>query len=404
MTTDEVRTFMSRINKNKSSLQNLKIEHFLCIPTVYIKHLYNTCLCYGHIPKTLASAQVKPLLKDSLKSRKLPSNYRPISLVMSLSKPLELIYESHILRQSCDKQYAYKAGQSCLTCYADFRKTVLNYRKEFGSCYVAYIDLSRAFDGLPFQQVLNVFTEDKNTPNYICRSVQNFLTQGELILTPNLKVKPRKGVKQGGLISPKLFTLVCDEFLRTTRTLTTVYGYADDFVVISPCAARIQMALDDFESFCNKTGLTPNPGKTKIQLFSKIDMKILPIFSICGKKLEYIKIFKYLGYQTDTIFSDDCHMLHILSKFRKAVMRYKKTLFTTNKTLLLKLLDTYLIPKLYGMEFFDPSISVRYQTRYEYLLSIAANVKTSEIDKFLSENPRFELRNLILSANSRKPN
>ena len=67
-----------------------------------------------------------------------------------------------------------------------------------------------------------------------------------------------------------------------------------------------------------------------------------------------------------------------------------------------KLLKTYTLPKLYGLEIIDPSIAKRYEERYNYIISIALQRDTKSLREFLADHPDLELENVIRKANERK--
>ena len=400
---DEILFYMAKVNSGKASYKNIQIEHYRHLEVKYITNLFNLILCYGHIPEEMLKAQIKPLIKDSLQSSKEPSNWRPISLVHSLSKILEYIYDDKLGQETGENQFAYKAGKSTLECYSKFKSTVLDIKRKQGRCIVAYLDLSKAFDTLSFQSVLDIYKE-ANAPNYIQRSVLSFMSRGRLILTPSLSINPKRGIKQGGCVSPKLFTLAVDKFLEKEYKNIKIFGWADDFALCGSSVEDVQNALCEFENFCKLHGLSPNASKTKIQLFSSIRCQIPPILYLCNKKLEVVKIFKYLGFQTDCLFSSDAHFKYVLSKFRKAVFLYRRVLCTKDETLLIKLLKTYTLPKLYGLEIVSPSIASRYEPRFNYIMSIALQRNVAGVLEFLEENTDISLRILIEKANKRMKN
>ena len=397
---DEILFYMAKVNSGKASYKNIQIEHYRHVEVKYITNLFNLILCYGHIPEEMLKAQIKPLIKDSLQSSKEPSNWRPISLVHSLSKILEYIYDDKLGKETGENQFAYKAGKSTLECYSKFKSTVLEIKRKQGRCIVAYLDLSKAFDTLSFQSVLDIYKE-ADAPNYIQRSVLSFMSRGQLILTPRLIINPKRGIKQGGCVSPKLFTLAVDKFLEKKYKNIKIFGWADDFALCGSNVEDVQSVLCEFENFCKLHGLSPNASKTKIQLFSSVRCQIPPILYLCDKKLEIVKIFKYLGFQTDCLFSSDAHFKYVLSKFRKAVFLYRRVLGTKDETLLIKLLKTYTIPKLYGLEIISPSVVPRYEARFNYIMSIALQRNVASISEFLKENNDMSLRYLIEKANKR---
>ena len=117
--------------------------------------------------------------------------------------------------------------------------------------------------------------------------------------------------------------------------------------------------------------------------------------------LEQVKTYKYLGFQTDSLFSSETHMKYIMSKFRKAVFRYRKVVVTKNEYLQLKLLGIYTLPMLYGLELMNSNCWKRQNERFIYILSIALHRNTQEVKEFLVENPEYKLENIVNKAINR---
>ena len=100
-------------------------------------------------------------------------------------------------------------------------------------------------------------------------------------------------------------------------------------------------------------------------------VKNLPDFYLCDKKLEYVNQYKYLGFQVHNSLNEKYHMEYILSKFRKKVMANRKIIKSPKITIRLKLLRTYELPKLYGLETIPESIIEKYEDRFNYISSIS---------------------------------
>ena len=82
--------------------------------------LVNQSLSKGIFPTTMKLTEVVPLFKS--KSRDMETNYRPISLLTTMSKVLEKVVYVRVYRfltrteQISENQYGFRAKHSCQAC------------------------------------------------------------------------------------------------------------------------------------------------------------------------------------------------------------------------------------------------------------------------------------------------
>ena len=98
------------------------------------------------------------------------------------------------------------------------------------------------------------------------------------------------GIKQGGILSPKLFNIY-DNVLSTSlnekyigcclknKVVNHLY-YADDLVLVSPTAARMNGLIQECASFSTEYGPKFNESKTVLLYFKPDNFKINPCTSI----------------------------------------------------------------------------------------------------------------------------
>ena len=122
----------------------------------------------------------------------------------------------------------------------------------------------------------------------------------------HFKVQVTRGCPQGGVLSPLLWTLVIDDLLRLMeRYRVYVQAYADDVVILvqgrqtGPVRDRIQQALQLVNRWCQSRGLTINPRKTEMVLFTKSRGFAWVNCELQGTHIPLSHTAKYLGVTFD---------------------------------------------------------------------------------------------------------
>ncbi|CAG9135958.1 unnamed protein product [Plutella xylostella] len=113
-------------------------------------HIVNLSLDSGIFPTALKRSVVHPIYKDGDKS--LPSNYRPISVLPSISKILETIINKRLLKYLeslnllSENQYGFRSARSTEDAVARLTATVVKHIDEGDRCAGIFLDLAKAFD------------------------------------------------------------------------------------------------------------------------------------------------------------------------------------------------------------------------------------------------------------------
>ena len=89
----------------------------------------------------------------------------------------------------------------------------------------------------------------------------------------------KKGVRQGGNLSPLLFSLFISDLekelirnaagSRLGSTIVNLLMYADDLVLVSSSSSGLRKHLEVLQLFCEKSKLDINTDKTKICIFGR---------------------------------------------------------------------------------------------------------------------------------------
>ena len=237
---------VSNLKTGKASSTFIKTEHILhgCPELLSFIHLlFNALLSHAYMPQEFLCGTISPIIKDPNGDSTKSSNYRPITLDPVFMQ----MFENALLNKYgkfliCDDlQFAYRRSYS--TAHALFvLKSCVDYFTKHGSNVLAtFLDCSKAFDTISHY---GLFVKLMESGVPVC-----FL---KLIMYWYLNMKSRcrwgeafsayfdvlTGTKQGGVLSPRLFTLYVDGLIKRLRNkgvgchlLSVFVGclmYADD--------------------------------------------------------------------------------------------------------------------------------------------------------------------------------
>jgi len=231
--------------------------------------------------------------------------------------------------------------------------------------YLCFIDYTKAFDTIKHENIMK-YLKELNIDGKDLRIIKNmYWEQSANIRIKNElgeAIKIKRGVRQGCVLSPDLFSLYSEYIMRSIQGMPGIrvggrninnLRYADDTVLIATTEKDLQDILNIIESESNKVGLGINIKKTETMVITK--KKEIPPCNITlnGQRLKQVNSFKYLGA---LITSDGRSIKEVKSRIaqaKKAFSDLKKIL--TNQRLTfktrLRVLNTYILPVLkYGSE------------------------------------------------------
>ena len=240
-----------------------------------VASFFTAILRHGYMPKSFRDCVVIPIPK-SCNDLASSENYRPISLASCFSKVLERIildqYSSFFF--SHPLQFGFKCGSSTSLCTGIVKCVVSKYLQNGSSVLGCFLDASKAFDLVDHCKLFSILNK-RGLPSPIIRFLSSWYQKQEMkvqwgsSLSNGFSVS--NGVRQGGVLSPYLFAVYLDGLLEELSnsgvgcywgsSFVGALAYADDVVLLAPCASALRCRLSICSSFASHHGLVFNAKK-----------------------------------------------------------------------------------------------------------------------------------------------
>ena len=226
------------------SISNVMLEQLSDSISFPLMIIFNQSIVQGRFLDSMKKAEIIPLFKGKESDQVV--NYRPISLLITISKVLEkIIYKRlykfinkhDILYQS---QYGFRNKHSCEQAILELTGRILHARDNGLHAAALFLDLSKAFDTLNHNVLL------QKLHRYGVRGVcldwfQDYLTNRSLVskmttlgnvITRSESYDIAYGTAQGSCLSPLLFILFCND-IYLLPMFSKIILFADDTTLVN---------------------------------------------------------------------------------------------------------------------------------------------------------------------------
>ena len=250
---------------------------------VMLTLLFNAMLIHGYTADNLLSSTLVSIPKSLRASLNTSDNYRGIALCSSIIKVLDIVYlcsfSDKLYSSKC--QYAYKANHGSTLCTLMLKETANYFVKRNTEVYCCCLDASKAFDYVKFDKLFNLLVQ-RDIPGVVIRLLlDSYTRQCMYIKWDDVLSEPisvLNGVKQGGILSPLLFSLYYDVLLLKLQELNVgckigpdvlnSFAYADDIVLLAPSRSALQSLMSECIIYSAEFKIKFNALKTKCIRFS----------------------------------------------------------------------------------------------------------------------------------------
>ena len=244
VTEAEVSKLIDKLEPKKSSgydnINNVLLKELKQIVSRPLTTIFNNSMVEGIFPDKMKKAKVIPLHKG--KNRDETTNYRPISLLLTMSKILEKIMHVRVYKFLCDtkqlyaSQYGFRKHHACDQAVGELVAVIAKGMQQKKLTAGVFLDLSKAFDSLELSTTFKKM--EKYGLRGCCLSwFKSYLTDrkmsvscktsesGDIVNSEEYEVD--YGTPQGSVLGPLIFLIFCND-LHLHLIFLSCIQFADD--------------------------------------------------------------------------------------------------------------------------------------------------------------------------------
>lgn len=389
----QIKTIIKKLPTGKApghdNISNMALRNLPDNIITQLSYIFTASIRTSYFPTNWKKAIIVMIPKPN-KNHSKPENYRPISLLTSISKVFEKIVlvflKKHIKPRP--EQHAFREGHSTITQLVQLLQDIKNNRNNKKTTAAAFLDIEKAFDRVWHQGLIYKLKTNTELPIHIIKLIKSFLTGRTFyIRVANHISTPRHieaGVPQGSCLSPILYVLYINDLPLTVHSKTAIF--ADDTMFHSGnrntnyAILQLQKQLDLAETWMKRWRLKLNIGKTEAILFGALPKQKTKKIKIQNQPIEWKQKIKYLGITIDHNLKMHHHATNAINK-AKGVRAALYPVINSRSPIPIKtrlqIYSIYIKPVLlYGSVAWSTHISNSNWTKIEAVQNIALRVIT----------------------------
>lgn len=309
------------------------LKHDLCKPLAVI---INQTLISGTFPSQLKIAKVIPVYKKD--DPTLLTNYRPISVLPSISKVFEksIFNQLHTFFKNnklyFNSQYGFREAHSTEHATIELIDRLIFEMDKGNTPITVFMDLSKAFDTIDHKILLHKL-EYYGIRGQALNLFKSYLTDRKQFVmyedTASGYQNVKTGVPQGSILGPLLFIIYINDLCVSTAEFDFI-SYADDTTLflsfnmseteLATTAECLMNNLEKVNDWLKLNKLSLNISKTKCMVFHTPQKRVQkPEISICNESIEYVSDFNFLGIVINENLNWKSHISTISKKISKTI-------------------------------------------------------------------------------------
>ena len=266
------------------------------------------------VPKKWNECRVTLLHKGGHKSKEELKNYRPIALTNTIGK----IFSAVLNERLCEwiervtvlgeEQNGFRTDRRAEDNIFVVNEMIERKKNEGGKLYLGFLDIEKAYDRVSREMLCKVLEKvglSEKIVNIIRSMYEDTKAKYRLGNIETEWVRSERGVRQGCILSPTLFSLYTEELAVRMRRMNAgvkvgtdrlcLLLYADDVVVMSECADELQSLLDVVGQYGRDFGVRFSSEKSKVMIVNRSQDEENITWRLGENELEQTREYKYLG-------------------------------------------------------------------------------------------------------------
>lgn len=338
ITHEELKQTIKKLRNAKApghdGVANIMIKKLPSRATTSLVKLFNACLSLGYFPNHFKIAKIKAIPKPG-KDLRIPTNYRPISLLSCVGKLFERLIHSRLVAHIDvnnlwkREQFGFRQQHSTVQQLKRVTNFIQTNKSNRRTTSMVLLDIEKAFDTIWHDGLIYKLGK-MHTPIYIVKIVQSFTTERSFMVIVNGARSNIKnvvaGAPQGSSLSPTLYAVYTSDY-RCINRCKDAY-FADDTALYSATKTtnksirNVQSGLQSIEKYMAKWKIQINANKTQFIIFPfNRSRRRVPTISLRFQNniIEPATTVKYLGVTLDQKLNFGSHIENTRTKATRAM-------------------------------------------------------------------------------------
>jgi hypothetical protein len=329
--------------------------------------LFNKSFNEGKIPTDWKKANVTAIFKKG--DKRVPGNYRPVSLTSVVCKIMEKLIRGRILSHLqthnllSENQFGFLGGRSTLIQLLITVEKWTEALERGEEVDVVFLDFKKAFDKVSHKRLLDV-TEFYGVNGKYSKWIKAFLSQRtQTVCLENESATPmdvESGVPQGSVLGPILFVIFVNTLPDVVK-YSHVLMFADDTKVFKEIRNQrdqdlLQSDINRMDNWTEDSLLEFNAAKCRTMTISRHGRQERE-YSLKNSRLEATESEKDLGVTVDPKLTFEGHMLEKVKKANTVMLVIRNTFTYLDKESFLLLYKALVRPHVeYCNQVWHPSL------------------------------------------------
>ena len=391
--------------KEENGLNSNHFRHGTKRLNIILALFFNSLLVHGIAPDELLLGTMIPLIKDTRGKKQCSDNYRALTIGTSMAKILDIIIlnqQIHKLKTS-NLQFGFKKKSSTTMCTFMALETIERYISKGSEVHVLLLDASKAFDRVDYIKLFDKLLDRGMCPLTL-RLLMNMYTEQKLQVKWDNHISQKfnvtNGVRQGGILSPLLFSVFVDELLEKLKEkgigcyidhlFSGALSYADDIILLCPSVSAMNEMIKLCEEYAEDHKIIFNGKKSKYLVFGNYEYR--PTIKVNNEIVPRCDSAIHLGHVLDTKNTKGTLIEESVKSFHKSFYGFMSKFAGCNVMVKNKLFHQY-CSSMYGSQLWDLTdkalerVYVQWRIKHRQVLSVPGRTHCELLPLIVDSTP-----------------